>query len=606
MEELYPYYERELEFIRQMSGEFAERYPKVASRLQLDKDRAGDPHVERLIEAFALLAGRVQHKIAEEFPEVTESLLDLLYPHYLRPVPSMAVVQFEPDVEQSKPESAEVPGGTMLHSRPAAGAVCTFRTTYPVELWPLRVAKASLTTPGGLGVTVPPGTAHVIRLEMETAAAIPFGKLALSRLRFYLHGPARLTHPLYELLLLDVTHVVVHDKRRGGASFTLPPDALRPVGLSAKEGLLPYSDRSFLGYRLLQEYFHFPEKFLFVDLAGLDHGERRSFGTEWEVLFCLRPTGQLARLEQGLSADSFQLGCTPAVNLFERTAETIRLTQTSHEYRVIPDQHRQTSTEVYSVDQVTSAAKYQEEPKIYEPFYSFRHGNVTAPPGQFWFARRRPSLRAKDAGTEVYLSLVDLNFRPQLPPVEMLTVSVTCTNRDLPGNLQWVGAWGELSAEGQRLVRLRLLRTPTPARRPPVRHGLQWRLISHLSLNHLSLVEDGLDALREVLKLYDFSSGEDSAAIQKQIHGIIGLSSRPVVSRVLSENGVTFCRGIEVGLEFDEEQYAGAGVFLFASVLERFFGLYAAVNSFSRLNVKTNRRGVLKQWAPLAGEQRIQ
>ncbi len=610
MEELYPYYERELEFIRQMGGEFAARYPKVAGRLQLDKDRPADPHVERLIEAFALLAGRVQHKLDDEFPEVTESLLDLLYPHYLRPVPSLAVVQFEPDVDQSKPEAARVPAGVLLHSRPAGGTVCTFRTCYPVELWPLHVRKASLETPASAGAPVPTGVAHVIRLEMEASPGLTFGKLPLSNLRFYLSGPPRVTHALYESLVLDLAQVIVRDKRSDGPAFTLDPAQLRPAGLSAAEGLLPYSDCSFLGYRLLQEYFHFPEKFLFIDLHGLNAAARSAMGSRFEILFCLRPGGRpefVTRLEQGISANTFQLGCTPIVNLFERTAETIRLAQTRYEYQVVPDQHRLMSTEVYSIDEVTSTAKYLEEAKVYQPFYSFRHGHNESASGQFWFARRKPSLRPKDAGTEVYLSLVDLAFQPSLPPVEMLTVGVTCTNRDLPGSLDWSGDWGELSAEGQTLVRIRLLRKPTPTLRPPLRRGLQWRLISHLSLNHLSIVEEGLDALQEILGLYNFAAGDDAFAIRKQILGITSLTSRPVMSRVISDAGVTFCRGIEVGLEFDEEQYAGAGVFLFASVLERFFGLYAAVNSFSRLTVKTKqRKGVLKQWPPLAGEQRIQ
>ena len=207
----------------------------------------------------------------------------------------------------------------------------------------------------------------------------------------------------------------------------------------------------------------------------------------------------------------------------------------------------------------------------------------------------------------MYLSLVDLEFQPSLPPVEMLTVQTTCTNRDLPASLQWSGAWGELSPEGQGLMRVRLLRKPTPTVRPPLGRGLQWRLISHLSLNHLSIVEQGLEAFREILRLYDFSADEDGLSGRKQINGIVGLSSRPIVSRVLSETGVTFCRGTEVALEFDEEQYAGAGFYLLASVLERFFGLYAAVNSFSRLVVRTRqRKGALTQWLPTAGEQRVQ
>jgi type VI secretion system protein ImpG len=610
MEELYPYYERELEFIRQMGAEFAQRYPKIAGRLQLEKDRCGDPHVERLIEAFALLAGRIQHKIDDEFPEVTESLLDLLYPHYLRPVPSMAIAQFEPDPSQSKPEIARIPAGTILHSRPAGGHVCTFRTAYPVELLPIRVSSASSVTLGHVGGGLPAETAFVIRLEIVTAGGIAFSKLPLSSLRFYLSGTPAVANALYELLLLDLIEVVIRDRRQPGASISLPSSVLRPVGLSSEEGLLPYSDRSFLGYRLLQEYFHFPEKFLFVDLSSLGAMAQGGYGSQVEILFCLRPPErpqQFARVEHGLTRDTFQLGCTPIVNLFRRPAETIRLTHSTYEYQVVPDQHRQRSTEIYSVDSVSSTATYLEESKSYYPFYSFQHEYQQTDRRHFWIAQRRPSNAAGDNGTEMYLSLVDLDFQPSLPPVEMLTVNVTCTNRDLPANLQWSGDWGELSPEGQGLSRVRLLRKPTPAVRPPLGRGLQWRLISHLSLNHLSIVEQGLEAFREILRLYDFSSAEDDTTGHRQINGIVGLSSRPAVSRVISDTGVTFCRGTEITVEFDEEQYAGAGFYLMASVLERFFGLYAAVNSFSRLVVRTRqRKGVLKQWTAIAGEQRVQ
>ena len=286
------------------------------------------------------------------------------------------------------------------------------------------------------------------------------------------------------------------------------------------------------------------------------------------------------------------------VNLFERIAEPIRITQTKAEYHIVPDQHRQSATEVYSVDSVVSAS-YLEEPKVYEPFYSLRHGTAGDTHKHFWYTHRRPSFRKNDNGTDVYLSLVDLDFNASLPPVEMLTLHVTCTNRDQAPLLKLSGEFGELEPEGAPLVRARCLRNPTPTVRPPSRRGLQWRLISHLSLNHLSIVEKGTEALQEILRLYDFSN---DPAIRKQIAGITAVTSRSSISRVTSSTGVAFCRGTDVTLEFDEDQYVGTGVFLLACVLQRFLGLYTAVNSFSRLTART-RKGVLKQWPPLAGEQ---
>lgn len=606
IDELLPYYNRELTFIRQMAAEFAEKNPKIAGRLMLHPDGCDDPHVERLIESFALLAGRIHHKLDDEFPEITEALLGVLYPHYLRPVPSMAVVQFESDPSQSAVAARiQIPAGAPVHSKPVEGDVCSFRTCYPVSLWPLRVTDASVSSPGRIPFAgLSPDTAAVLRIEIECLGGLPLHKLPLDSLRFHLKGESALVHTLYETLFLNALRVSLRSlpARSDSPRAVLPASSLRQVGFTASEGILPYSDRSFLGYRIVQEYFAFPEKFLFFDLTGLDRIAKSDFGSKFEILISLRQPDQkhrLTALEQGVDSSTFQLGCTPVVNLFERIAEPIRVTHTKSEYRIIPDQHRQLSVEVYSVDKVISIASYGQEGQPYEPFYALRHGTGAARK-PFWYTHRRPSFRKEgDHGTEVYLSLVDPDFKPSAPEVDMLSLRVTCTNRDQAERLQLTGEFGELQAEGVPLVRTRSVRKPTPSVRPPLRRGLQWRLISHLSLNHLSIVQEGRDALQEILRLYDFS---EDPAVRKQIAGIVNVSSRSSVSRVRSSTGVAFCRGTDVTIEFDEQEYTGASVFLLASVLERFLGLYSALNSFSRLQAIT-KRGVLKQWPPLAGEQ---
>ena len=602
-DELLPYYDEELTFIRQMAGEFAEKYPKVAGRLLLGPHESEDPHVERLIEAFALLSGRVRHKLDDEFPEITEALLDVLYPHYLRPVPPQAIAQFQLDPAQSAVAAAtKVPPGAAIHSKPDDGQVCSFRTCYPVALWPLRVTGASVSVANRFASAGEPSDASsVIRIGMECVGGLRFAALPIDSLRFYLHGESAAVHTLYEFLFLNTLRVSLRSKD-GTAKAILPASSLRQVGLTTAEGILPYSDRSFLGYRLLQEYFSFPEKFFFFDLTGLDRLAKSDFGSAFDILISLKEPEQKHRLfalQQSVNLETFQLGCTPIVNLFERIAEPIRLSQTKTEYRIIPDQHRQASTEIYSVDQVASIASYMDEPRTYEPFYAVRHGRTDEAQKRFWSAHRRPSFRKNDQGTELYISLVDLDFNPALPPVEILSLRVTCTNRDEASRLKVTGEYGELQAEGAALLRTRCLRKPTQTLRPPLRGGTQWRVISHLSLNHLSIVEKGREALQEILRLYDFSS---DPAIRKQIAGITDVTSRSCVSRVNSETGVTFCRGTDVTIEFDEDEYVGTGVFLLSSVLQRFLGLYCALNSFSRLTVRT-KKGALKQWPPLAGEQ---
>ena len=603
-EELLPYYERELTFIRQMAAEFAEKYPERAGRLLLGPNTCDDPHVERLIEAFALLCGRVHHKLDDEFPEITESLLEVLYPHYLRPIPSQAIAQFQLDPSQSAAASTEVPAGTAVHSKPDKGQFCSFRTCYPVTLWPIRVRSASVSaanrflTPG-IGADV----AAVIRIKLECLSGLRFSQLPIDNIRFYLNGDSAAVNSLYELLFLNSLRISLRALPVADRSgqVVLPASSLQQVGFDRKEGILPYSDRSFLGYRLLQEYFNFPQKFLFFDLTGMDRIDKSSLGTSFEIAISLKETEQhrLIALEQHVNAGTFQLGCTPIVNLFERIAEPIRISQTKTEYRIIPDQHRQLSTEIYSVDRVTSTATYLEEPQTYQPFYALRHGHEDQAQKHFWYAHRRPSFRRNDNGTEVYISLVDLDFNPALPATEVLSLRVTCTNRDLPARLKLSGEFGELEAEDVGLVRTRCIRKPTQTARPPHRRGLQWLLISHLSLNHLSIVENGGEALQEILRLYNFSN---DPAIRGQVEGIADVQSRSCVSRVNSDTGVAFCRGTDVTIDFDDDRYIGTGVFLLASVLQRFLGLYSAVNSFSRVTART-KRGVLKQWAPMAGEQ---
>jgi len=617
-DDLLPYYESELTFIRQMAAEFAAKYPKVAGRLQLQSQPCADPHVERLIEAFALLTARVRRKVDDEFPEITESLLEVLYPHYLRPIPAMSIAQVEVDPEQGKLTTGyPVDKGVTLYSKPVGGIPCQFRTCYPVTLWPLEVTSASVVSPSGFSIgPAVSAAAAVVRIELRCLGGAKFVELQVDTLRFFLGGDSQTAHTLYELIGNNAFRLVIRNPMKGSraAPTVLPKTRLHQVGFGRREGLLPYSDRSFLGYRLLQEYFSFPEKFLFFEISGLDGVPRTGFDDRFEILILLNEfqrKERLAQLEQTVNADTFRLGCTPIINLFERCAEPIRISHAVSEYRVISDVHNELATEVYSVDRVTSTAPYSQEPQEYQPFYSLRHTYNRDPGQTFWHSSRRPSHRKGDGGTEVYLALVDLGFKPSLPPVETLTVHVTCTNRDLPAKLPFTGQFGELEMESGPVLRIRCLRKPTETVRPPLgtgpaqenstRGSLQWRLISHLGLNHLSIIDAGLNALQEILKLYDFSERPE---VQKQIAGITRISSTPQIARVPSEHGIVFCQGIRVSAEFDEEQYVGSGVFLLASVLERFFGLYGPINSFSELRITTKqRKGILRQWAPRAGEQ---
>jgi type VI secretion system protein ImpG len=610
-DQLLIYYEQELRFIRKLASGFADKYPEVASRLLLEPTKCDDPHVERLIEAFAMLTARVHLRLDDDFSEVSDALLGILQPHYLSPIPSMTVVQLTVD-----PDAGAIPGGfrvdrgSLLHSRPVKGVRCGFRTAYPLRLFPIEVTDVEVGSATAFGARVPPEMMSALRIGLRTIGGVPFSELAIDSLRFFLDAGSGSIHSLYELFLRDPRGLMVRADA-DSPSALLPADRIRPVGFGREEGLLEYPAESFLGYRLLQEYFSFPEKFLFVEFAALEKQTREIEGDRMELLvFLAQPAAQI---DVRVEPQNLKLGCTPAVNLFPHTADPIRLTHTAVEYPVVPDARSPSSYEVHSIREVTSVAVGTAETRSYASFFGVRHPSAGVGENAFWHAMRRPSMRKGDPGTDVFLSLVDANFDPLKVPIESLHVETLCTNRDLPSRLTFGDPKGDFQLEGRPGVsKIVALRKPTDSLPPPIGEGSRWRLVSHLSLNHLSITDamgrggsdagDGraLATLQEILRLYDFA---DSPVTRQRIAGLVGLRSRPVVRRVGRGSNASFVRGLEAVLEFDPTQYTGSGLFLFASVLERFLGLYTSVNSFSQtVAVVRQRPGELKRWAPRAGE----
>lgn len=625
-DELLGYYERELIFLRRMGAEFARKYPKIAGRLQLEEEKIEDPHVERMIEAFAFLTGRISLKLEDELPEITESFLNVLYPHYLSPIPSMAVTQFSFGSPNDKLTAVQMlDRGARLNSRPVDGTPCQFRTGYDVQLVPIEIESAALESNApkdGRGKYAE----SFIRLSMRCFGdsnlhEFKVGKTGepLRFLRFYINGDPQLIFPLYEIIFNQATRVEFRAKEAPIGNRTLktltniqlklpdpvilPADqAIRQVGFTEEESLLPYTKRSFQGYRLLTEYFAFPYKFLFFDVHGLDQAIERKFGSHFDILIHLK---DVTPPKAPVTADTFKLGCTPIINLFQRMADPIYLSQQKYEYHVIPDVHRQTTTEIYSVDDVITTDPKTNTTREFSPFYSLRHAYGEQMEKSFWYATRRNSQRDEDEGTEMFISLVDMNFNPRVPAVEILNVRTTCTNRDLPARLPFGGREGDFEVEGSGLLsKARCLTKPTETLRPARRRALQWRLISHLNLNYLSIIEgqNGTpEALQEILHLYNF---DDSSAARKQILGITGIENRRVIRRIGEHIGAGFVRGLETTVTMDEDEFVGSGMFLFACILERFFGLYSSLNSFNQTVLRTKQREeIVKIFPPRTGEQ---
>ena len=608
-DDLLNYYERELTFLRQMGAEFADKYPKIARRLLLEPTQCEDPHVERMIEAFAFLAARVHLKIDDEFPEITEALLGVIYPHFVRPIPSMSVAELSSDPENAALITGfPVPRGAVLNSRPIDGLPLRFRTCFDVTLWPIMISGTQWKTPDRLSpAPKSSGATAALRTEIRYAPGVQSDKLNLRSLRLFLNGEAALIHSFYELLCNNTMQILLRDLTPGSrkAPITLPASCLQAVGFHENEALIPYPRRSFEGYRLIQEFFHFPEKFFFMELAGLEALIGSGFKTGFEIVVLIsrfeRPD-RMQQLEVGIGPNSLKLNCTPIINLFKQTAEPILLSHNKAEYGVVPDVRRPLAMEIFSVEEVLSSNPSSGDITYFEPFYSFRHGAIRDNKQTFWQSMRRQSTRRNDDGTEVSLSLVDLSGRPMRPDFDAITVRTICSNRDLPSRMPIGNDAGDLEPQGLAPIRkVTILRKMTAPVRPPVGKGALWRLISHLSLNYLSLVEDGKDSFQEILRLYDF---ENSPALQKQIVGISSISSQRHFARLVSENGISFARGLKIDIELDEEQFVGAGAYLFASVVERFLALYVTMNSFSQLTVRTKqRKEVLGAWPPRTGQQ---
>jgi type VI secretion system protein ImpG len=594
-EGLLEYYSRELTYLRKSGGEFAKRYPKIASRLELGLGPSADPHVERLIESFAFLTARIQRDIENEFPQITSALLNVVYPQFLNPIPSMAIAQFVVDPTQGKITTGYVVNRhTPLFTETMEALSCRFRTCYPVVLWPLEIAYAGFESTDQFSfLDNSPRVATVLRLKIEAKQA-SLKELDLKRLRFHLSGDLNAAFRLYELIFGNTLSVALLPDGSNRPIF-LPENSIKPVGFGADEEVIPYPPHAHAAYGLLQEYFTFPEKFLFFDMENLDrHAADKSF----DILFMF---DAMPRQRLTVDKETFRLGCTPIINLFRKTTEPIRLDQRSTEYPLVPDQRRERTTEIHSIQTVSLSPNSDDKTRVVEPFFSFHHHSEMEEQHAFWYATRIPAARKDMSGTEMSIRLVDLDFNPAEPPAQTLFAHTLCSNRRLAEQVP-AGALLQIE-EAAPAAQIVCLTKPGQQLDPPLGGATLWRLISHLSLNYLSLSEggDSLRALREILRLYSYLN---DASVLQQISGIRDLTCQKVVRRVAADAWKGFCRGFEVSLLFDEELYVGSSAFLFGSVLNRFFALYSSVNSFTQLVIRSKQRdGVWKKWPPTIGEQ---
>ncbi|MFB3305445.1 type VI secretion system baseplate subunit TssF [Pseudomonas sp. AMR01] len=587
------YFQSELSALRQLGRRFAERNPALAPFLA---QTGQDPDVERLLEGFAFLTGRLRQKLDDELPELTHSLMHLLWPNYMRPLPAFSILQFDP-LKTAGP-TVRVARDTAVESAAVEGERCRFRTCYATDVMPLQLS--------GLDY-ISQGEGAWLDLRLSLSAEGSFADLAFDALRLHLAGDRYVSQGLYLSLLRHLDGIRLLMLGRDGlpvlgadgepVSVRLQAGQVRAVGFSEEQALIPYPQNTFRGYRHLQEYFAFPDKYLFVDVEGLNvlhtlphellqqvHGMVLRFELRAESYKAQRPT-----------LDNVKLYCTPIVNLFKHDAVPIRLDGKRDEYLLVPGEYTPGNAGVFSVDSVTGWRPGGLGYQAYVAFESFEHdcdiNPSTAPPS--YSIRQRSSLQ--HGGLDTWMGFGGHKGTGQ----ETLSIELTCTNGDLPRHLK-AGEIDQPCEQAPESLTFRNITVPTASFAPPLDQDFLWKLISNMSLNYLSLTD--INALKVILDTYDLPRYHDRQAqkISETRLNALRSISHQAVDRL--HRGLPI-RGVRVDLTVDPQGFLGQGdMFVFACVLNEFFALYASLNSYHELRV-ISTQGDVYLWPSRMGQQ---
>lgn len=616
------HYEAELAYLREMGVEFAQEFPKIAARLDLANTEVADPFVERMLEGFAFLTARIQLKMEAEFPTFTQSLLHMVYPHFGAPTPAMAIVAVTPsDGIRTAPAGVVLPAGTELRSLLGTEdqTNCVFRTAHRLHLLPVELAEAeylgSSAAVAALGLPDAAGAKAALRLRLRTLGAVPMTKVALERLAIYLGGPELARMRLYEQLSAHVVSIVVRPGDRKAAwQERLAPAALEPTGFEPEEALLPVQPETFDGYRLLQEYYALPERFLFFTLRGLDRATIRCAGPELEIIILLdRSEAALV----GIGPDHIVLNCTPAINLFPKRSDRVNLDATRAEHLVVPDRMRPLDYEVFSIEGMEGFPSDGGPTQPFFPFYAAT--DLSRHPGHrsYYMLRRQPHLlssrarqrgaRSSYLGHDAFVSLVDADNAPVSDQLRQLGLDLLCTNRDLPMSMPVGKQHTDFTvAVNAPIASIRCLGLPTNPRPCRSDGGLAWRFISHLGLNYLSLTDtdrvQGAAALRELLRLY---LPDNDTRATRQLEGLQSVAAEPIVRRLPGAGPACVGRGLQVRLAIDDTSFGGGGGILLAAVLDRFFAKYVSLNAFTETVMISPDRGEVMRWPLRLGRRPV-
>ncbi|SAK54198.1 type VI secretion system baseplate subunit TssF [Caballeronia ptereochthonis] len=620
---LLEYYNQELVALAEIGGEFARTHPKVANRLGREAGESIDPYAERFIESFAFLAARMRIKMDTESSRCAARLLEVVYPNYTAPTPSMAVARFHPDPRVSElAEGFRIARGTALRSREAPGGktACEFRTSQDVVLYPLEITSAAIT---GIPTDIPmleryvPADTRVrgaLRLRIRTSSQAGIAGLrGLDRLPICLAGDEHVASHLFELVHAASVVTLIRassDPCNGAGTITaVTSDAVIYEGLGAEQGLLPLTWTSHHGHNLLREYFACPGRFYFLTLAGLASGFSRVQGSEVEVVVLLDQPGE--RLAELVDASRFALFCSPVINLFPSRTDRIELSRVDAEFHLVPRRLAPLDYEVFSVESLRGHLRGGSSTLEFRPLYqtlNMDHGNY----GRYFSLRREPRMLSEErrrhgsrthySGTEAYVSLVDQHEPPYRADMHALSVDAWLTNRDLAPLVPRDGVNDLFADHSAPLASVGLIRPPSPPHPPFAERETIRRLVRLLNFSQLPLEDidhrPGGQALRDMLRL--FLPGGD-VAHQRQIESLVGVKMRHASHKLPSKGPLVFGRGIECVLTVDETGFSGASPYLFGLVLEHYMTRHASINSFVQTELQSIQRGRVMRWPARMG-----
>lgn len=575
------YYQDELLYLRESGREFADANPEAARFLA---QPGADPDVERMLEGVAFLTARLRQKLDDELPELTHSFLEMFWPHYLRPLPATATIQFSPLAAVSG-EIKPIPAGVFIDSIPVDGTRCRFATCYDVNLLPLDLRNAELRREAPAKLT----------LTFDLPGKLPLDKLDMPVVRLHLAGEPVVTRPLYLALNRCVKRIVVRDGQDAKRSFELPAHAVRPVGFDDNQAVLRGPGPSFSGFRLMQEYFTCPQKFMYVDVTGLSGLQKFAGAKSFHLEF------ELARLPENMppvSKANILLNCTPAVNLFKHDADPVRLDRLRTEYALRPTADNPSHYEISSVDKVSGLVLGTSETREFRPQFKLpRTGRANQ---VYYHVRRHPPVVGNS--NKLTITFIEPVLEADRPNIETASIELTCSNGSLPSRLE-AGEINYKTPNSPLFASFKSIGRATPSVPAPLKDDLLWRLVSHLSLNYLSLTS--VDALRSVVGLYNFRANVDRQAEQahsRLLEGIKEVAARPA-SRLFEGLPV---RGLEIDIKLDEDLLGGEGeMFFFSAILDAFFAQYVSLNSFSRLQVTGAKLSEVYPWPARIGNQSI-